>query len=128
MENQIETKSLSDKEITDLADNIVLGGISQGASLRQIETTVAKRPYNQADKKKLLDKVRDLLEDAATLDPMIIKGTCIIGMQNLYKKLYETGDYSNAIKALERLFKMTNTEVNEKIYPEEEEHDDGTEE
>lgn len=110
---------LTQVEMKNIVDNAIYGGVVSGQNLNLIERKIREMLYTQKEKKEILEKIRAHIEDAADLDPKVVKGICVINMQNLYKKLYETGDYPNAIRALERLFKMTNSEINERVYPEE---------
>lgn len=109
---------LTQSEIKTIVDNAIYGGVVSGQNLTLIERKIREMPYTPKEKEEILVKIRNQIEDAAELDPKVVKGICVINIQNLYKKLYETGDYPNAIRALERFFKMTNSEINESVYPE----------
>lgn len=107
------------EQIQRIVDALIYTHIIKGEPLRTIQISVNKNDdLTKQEKLLVLKKIREGLEEAADVDPKVIKGICITSMQHLYKKLYEEADYTGAMKALNNLFKLTNTEINDDIYPE----------
>jgi hypothetical protein len=81
----------------------MLRWITTGASYSEIIKTAAAT-WPDKDAPKLYRLAVDQLQTAGNADPAIIRGFAIEASRELYRRLVENGDLTNALRALKLLY------------------------
>jgi hypothetical protein len=87
----------------------ILKSLLSGLSFNDIERAAEKIIPNKKEREATLGIVRDKIEGAARLEPLVIRGFCVMAYQDIYAKSLAENDLATAIKAVERLNKLSTT-------------------
>ena len=79
---------------------MVLLWLIGGESEFDIAKTIKEWPESIKERAEIMEAVQEKLIDSADVDPSLVKGWCLLSMRDIYKKLIDSGDYVNAIKAI----------------------------
>jgi hypothetical protein len=106
-----QSNELSKKQdtIKQNSERILKSLLSGLLSFNDIERAAEKIIPNKKEREETLQIVRDKIEGVARLEPLVIRGFCVMAYQDIYAKSLAENDLATAIKAVERLNKLSTT-------------------
>ncbi|MCP4581016.1 MAG: hypothetical protein GY839_05320 [candidate division Zixibacteria bacterium] len=103
------SNTLKPCEVLDVDIKTVTGWVIDGNSMFDIGEAMEKHwPGNLIYHKALMEKVKEYFVNSSEADGNVIRGWCLESLRDLYRKMVEIGDFSNAAKVIKDIAKMSN--------------------
>ncbi len=111
---QQATALIKPDEISDNADKLI-ANLLAGLPFRQIERAVLQYIPGKTTQQATLEMVKAKLVQAANLDPVVVKGLCMLMVEDLCSKLVKEGNAVDALKAIKEFNRIANTPINTSV-------------